>query len=139
MKMHTILNVTQPLHRWHQCQHVELGSVETGQKWLMQQCNGGLLTHVEATVDVVNKTDGPYEKMGVQQFDFYLTANDVDGAECAQQDALSAHPGDMALGCVGSRLNRGADFMREIQKRFSILCGEHSPNLGAVANKLCTC
>ena len=137
MKMHIILTVTRPLHRWHQCQNVELRSVETGQKWLIQQCNGGFMKHVQATVDVVHCSNGSYEKMGVQQFDFDPAANEVDGAECAQQDALSAHIGDMALGCAGSRLNWGADFMHGIQKRFALLCGEHVPNLGEVATKLC--
>ena len=105
MKIWIILDVTKPSHRWHQCQRVELRSVESRQKWPMQQCQGEFIKYCQATVEVVQKTDGSYGRMGVQLFVFDHTSTDADGAGCAPQDALSGHIGDMAPGAAGSRLN----------------------------------
>ena len=68
---------------------------------------------------------------------FYPAVTDVDRAECAQQDAVAGHTGDMPFGVVRGRLSLGADSVHRIQKSFAFLCGQVGPAFGELAAQLC--
>ena len=69
--------------------------MEARQEWLIDQCKGGYIKHIQETVDAVHLNNIFYERMGVTGQWSAATPHDQDSAECAQQDAMAGHIGDM--------------------------------------------
>ena len=112
------------LIEWFDNQGDQLRGVESSQRWLLDRCRSGYISHIMNTMRVAHGCDHLSRWGIVTDLEPYMLAEVGWEAHIAQQDALSGYVGDMCLGICHSRFIWGLDFLASWPKRRVLLAAD---------------